>query len=369
MSSRVAISEIAKIHYGKSLVESQRDSNGSYLVYGSNGAVGMHSARIFDYPSLIIDRKGSVGEVIFAPDGGWAIDTTFYIELNDRNAVDLRYLFYALKSANLQKHTITTSIPGLNRDDVYRTKIEIPAIQEQRRIATILDKADAIRRKRRQAIDLMNDFLRSVFLEMFGDPVSNPKNWELHKLGEIGNVVTGNTPPRAHPEYYGSSIEWIKSDNINTPSHYLTKATEFLSDEGKVVGRAVPTGSILVTCIAGSPSCIGNAAFTDREVTFNQQINAVVPDESCNSKYLYALFYVGKKLIQAASTNSMKGMVSKTKFESIEVPVPPISLQNKFAKCFDVLNRSLDSYHSSLLNSNRLFDSLSGSLMNTGVER
>ncbi|MDE5118302.1 MAG: restriction endonuclease subunit S, partial [Trichodesmium sp. St2_bin2_1] len=85
--------------------------------------------------------------------------------------LNLRFFFYALKNSNLERWTITTSIPGINRDDIYKTKIPLPPIDEQRRIAAILDQADAIRRKRQKAIALTDELLRSTFLEMFGDLV------------------------------------------------------------------------------------------------------------------------------------------------------------------------------------------------------
>ena len=119
--------------------------------------------------------------------------------------------------------------------------------------------ADALRAKRREALAQLDTLLQSTFLDMFGDPVTNPMGWDTSALGEVGEVITGNTPSRKHPEYYGEDIEWIKSDNINDPSFVLTEAEERLSVAGKAVARTSPRGSILVTCIAGSPSCIGNA--------------------------------------------------------------------------------------------------------------
>ncbi|ENM5790768.1 restriction endonuclease subunit S [Vibrio mimicus] len=225
-------------------------------------------------------------------------------------------------------------VKNLNKDIVKGLEIPLPPLAEQKRIAAILDKADAIRRKRQQAIDLADDFLRAVFLDMFGDPVMNPKGWELKPLKDIAKVTTGNTPSRKEEKFYGDYIEWIKSDNINTPSHFLTLANEYLSKEGAKVGRTAPIGSTLVTCIAGSFDCIGNAAYADRDVAFNQQINALTPKKGVSSWFLYALILFSKKHIQAASTNSMKGMVSKGKMEQILMINPPESKQIEFEKKF-----------------------------------
>lgn len=254
--------------------------------------------------------------------------------VKDTNRVSRDYLFRFLESRAqfIQAEGKGATVKGITLDFLRSIEIPLPPLDEQKRIAAILDKADAIRRKRQQAIQLADDFLRALFLQMFGDPVTNPKGWEVKPLRQLAKVTTGNTPSRMEAKYYGEHIEWIKSDNINTPSHFLTKATEFLSEEGAKVGRIVSKGATLVTCIAGSFECIGNAAYTDRDVAFNQQINALTPLEHMNSWFLYSLVIFSKKHIQSASTNSMKGMVSKGKMEEIPMICPPLSVQERYEK-------------------------------------
>jgi type I restriction enzyme, S subunit len=203
----------------------------------------------------------------------------------------------------------------------------------------------------------LDNLTQALFLEMFGDPMSNPKGWTVKPISLLGKVVTGSTPSREVPEYYGDSVEWIKSDNINTPHYYLTKATEGLSEAGKAVGRVVPPNSILVTCIAGSPECIGNAAMADREVSFNQQINAFIPTE-LDAHFAYAQIIVGKKLIQNASTNGMKGMVSKSRFEAIEFMAPPRPLQQTFATRIQAIESLKTTHRTALTELDALFASL-----------
>jgi type I restriction enzyme S subunit len=226
---------------------------------------------------------------------------------------------------------------AVRKEALLSLKIPLPRLPEQQRIAAILDKAYAIRRKRQETIALTEELLRSTFLEMFGDPVTNPKRWPTKPICEIATVTTGNTPPRENPAYYGDSIEWIKSDNINTRHHLVTKATEGLSAEGRAVGRVAPVDSTLITCIAGSRDCIGNAALTDREVAFNQQISALTANEDVDPYFLYVQVLLAKRLIQTASTNSMKGMVSKGRLEDVELIVPPEQLQRQFGDCFRTL--------------------------------
>ena len=250
------------------------------------------------------------------------------------------------------------NINNLKNEHLDNLLIPLPPLAEQKRIAGILDAADALRATRREALARLDTLLQSTFLDMFGDPVTNPMGWDTSALGAVGEVITGNTPSRKRPEYYGEDIEWIKSDNINDPSFVLTEAEERLSVVGKAVARTSPKGSILVTCIAGSPSCIGNAAIADREVAFNQQINAFVPGERVSLWLAFGVFWVGKRLVQSASTNSMKGMVSKSAFSAISIPIPPTSLQSRFAAIAESVGRQKARQRAHLAELDTLFASL-----------
>lgn len=245
----------------------------------------------------------------------------------------------------------------VGRESLLALRIPLPPLAEQRRIAEVLDRTEAVRDKRRTALVQLDTLTQAIFLELFGDPATNPKGWPLMPISEIGAVITGNTPSREHPEYFGAAIEWIKSDNINTPHYYLTKADEGLSESGKAVARTAPAHSILVTCIAGSPDCIGNAAMTDREVAFNQQINALIPRQA-DPHFLYAQIVVGKRLIQKASTAAMKGMVSKSRFERILLPFPPLALQRDFADRVVAVRKLKTAHDTSLAEMDVLFVAL-----------
>lgn len=246
--------------------------------------------------------------------------------------LDSKFLYYWLKSRTtfLQSLGNGATFKEISKAIVERIEIPLPPLDEQRRIAAILDKADALRRKRKRALELLDGLTQSIFLEMFGEPVSNPARHTTAKIGNICKVVTGNTPPRSNAALYGNAVEWIKSDNIRPPERILSVATEFLSPGGRSVARLAPPGSTLVTCIAGSPNSIGNCAMTDREVAFNQQINALLPQD-LNPLFLYVQMRVGKRLVQDASTGGMKGLVSKSRLQDVKLLVPARSLQDAFA--------------------------------------
>ncbi|WP_295623632.1 restriction endonuclease subunit S [uncultured Nitrosomonas sp.] len=318
------------------------------------------SAKIVPKGSLLLAMYGAtVGRLAFLGINAATNQAVCSIQ-PDETICFPKYLYYALlqKVPEFLNMAAGGAQPNINQSLIKDTRILLPILEEQKRIAAILDKADAIRRKRQQAIALTNQLLRSVFLDLFGDPVTNPKGLATAKLCEVGEIVTGNTPSRKRPEYYGSHTEWIKSDNINTPDHYLTTASEFLSEDGFLVGRHVPKNSILVTCIAGSHDCIGNAAIANRTVAFNQQINAIIPNNIISPLFLYAQLWVNKKLVQGASTESMKGMVSKSKFSNIEILLPSMLEQEKYSDFFLKSLGSIKLMNFSKVKFNELFNGL-----------
>lgn len=284
---------------------------------------------------IILGVRATIGEKVWSDDVyclGRGVAA-----LRPHANLDRNYLWHWIGyiRPELDRKAKGATFKQVTREDIAELRLDLPELREQKRISAILDKANIIYCNRQQTMKLTEMFLRASFFELFGDPTINSKGLPEISIKELAKVTTGNTPSRELLSYYGNFIEWIKSDNINTPSHYLTKATEGLSEEGLHVGRSVPAGSTLITCIAGSPSCIGNAALADRTVSFNQQINALTPKPGIEPEFLYAATLYSKRRIQNASTNGMKGMVSKGALEDVLFILPPEDQREKFVKIFN----------------------------------
>ena len=222
--------------------------------------------------------------------------------------------------------------------DLKNIEIEVPDIDIQTRTVEVLDKAQELIEKRKEQIEALDELVKSRFIEMFGDPVTNPKGWEKRKLADECNIITGNTPSRKVEEYYGDYIEWIKSDNITNAGVYLTTARECLSEKGLNVGRSVEPNSILMTCIAGSLKCIGNVAIADRKVAFNQQINGIETLDN-NVFFMFEQFNLSQAYIQSTINMALKGILSKSQLSELEFIFPPIELQNEFANFFKQVDK------------------------------
>lgn len=320
---------------------------------------------------IIIEKSGGsieqpVGRVVFFESTDLFLCSNFTSIIRpNREIVVPKYLLYLLLHLYRNKKVIkfqnkTTGIINLKLEEYLKSiYVSVPSKDLQQEIVNKLDNIFFLIKNRKSQILLLDDLIKNVFFDMFGDPFDKKSRFPKLPLKDFGEIITGNTPPRKNPDNYGDYIEWIKSDNINTPNHYLTTAEESLSEKGSRIGRVVPENSVLVTCIAGSKSAIGNAAISTKSVAFNQQINAIIPyKESVNIHYLYAHFLVGKKLIQDASTNGMKGLVSKSTFQSIEFLNPPKELQDAFGIKFDKIQYLRGIYKESLSKLDSLYDSI-----------
>lgn len=275
------------------------------------------------------------------------------------DAVYNEYLYFFLKSKTDYLNSLGrgATFKEISKSIVEKVEIPLPNIEKQHQIVKELKATRNLITHRKQQLTKLDELIKARFVEMFGDPVTNPFNWPAVELGQRCEIITGNTPSRAEPENYGTFIEWIKSDNINTPSTFLTPAQEYLSEVGFRKCRFVESGSLLMTCIAGSLNCIGNVAVTNRRVAFNQQINAITP--TCdNVLYLYWLMILSKPAIHKTINMALKGILSKSQLSSIKFPFPSIECQNQFAAFVAEVDKSKVEVQKALDQTQLLFDSL-----------
>lgn len=287
--------------------------------------------------------------------------TGFYAVHAKKNVIKEKCLFYLLTSDTFlkqkDKNCSGATQKAITNTGLKKIIVNIPDYKHQDEVVEKLDAVSRIISLYQNELKCFDELVKARFVEMFGDPVCNTFNWPKIELGKQCEITTGNTPSRAESENYGTFIEWIKSDNINTPSTFITVAQEYLSEIGFQKCRFVESGSLLMTCIAGSLNCIGNVAITDRRVAFNQQINAITPKYD-NVLYLYWLIILSKPIIHRTINMALKGILSKSQLSSIEFPFPPLSLQNQFASFVTQVDKSKSAVQKSLDEAQLLFDSL-----------
>ncbi|WP_140558976.1 restriction endonuclease subunit S, partial [Bifidobacterium sp. UTBIF-56] len=229
--------------------------------------------------TVLLSSRAPIGKVAIA--GRDMYCNQGFKNLICSDAIFNEYLYCFLKSQNkrLQHMGHGATFKELSKKTLSDMMIPVPSLDVQHEIVSTLEAASRLTDVAKQMLDKADELIQSRFVEMFGD-----QSWDEDTLKSRCMVITGNTPSRKHSEYYGNNLEWIKTDNITAIG--VKEAKERLSIAGRTVAKIVPPNSLLMVCIAGSVKSIGRVSIVDREVAFNQQINAIVPCEDVSSIYL-----------------------------------------------------------------------------------
>ena len=303
----------------------------------------------------------NVGSVDWQRCEAQVIVSPLYNVFSVSDELDSQFLYYFLKS-NIGRQMIRAKAAGSVRDNLkldMLKEITIPesSLNDQKRCAATLDNLQYLIELRKKQLNELDNLIKARFVELFGDSKVNPYGFNKVRLEDSCEIVTGNTPSRTVNDYYGDYIEWIKTDNIMAEMMYPTRATESLSEVGLKVGRYVEKGAILMACIAGSVASIGKVCITDRQVAFNQQINAIVP-KKYNALFLYVLLQTSKDYLVEELNMPLKGILSKSKLGEKTFILPPMDQQNAFAAFVAQIDKSKVVVQKALEEAQLLFDSL-----------
>lgn len=360
----VSLAEVCELKYGKSLPASSR-ARGDYQVYGSNGPVGSHTEALTDGPTIVLGRKGSFGEVNFSTKPCWPIDTTYYVDRTATQA-NIRWLFHLLRTLGLNKLNRAAAVPGLNRDDAYRKRLALPPLEEQRRIAAILDQAEELRAKRRAAIALLDQLPQAIFLEMFGDPEA-VKAWKELRISDFCHTGSGGTPSRqAESKYYnGGTIPWVKSGELRESMIYQTEEHITPLALAESSAKMVPDGAILLAMYGAT---VGRLAILGISAATNQAVCNIVPDPGiADTTYLYhALQRQVPSMISMAAGGAQPN-ISQNIVKGLLVVLPPVDKQKEFAHIIGALRCTKTVHQASLTELDAFFISLQSSLFESSM--
>lgn len=317
-----------------------------------------------------IDARNGAFALVPAELDGAVVSKDFPVFEIRRDRVDPNYLRHLFLGGLLQASIRAASFGATNRQRIDESvllgfDVPLPALDQQRRIVAALDAAEALRANRRSLLAQFDSLTRSLFFARFGNPLAPPAGATTARIGSVARVATGNSPSRAVLANFGQEIEWIKSDNLG--GAVATRAEEGLSAQGRLRARIAPAGSVLVTCIAGSPASIGKCSLVDRDVAFNQQINAILPAEGLEPAFVLAQLKLAPQLVRLKSSGGMKGIVSKTAFEAIEILVPPLVLQRDFAARASAIDAERTKVEHALAVDDELFASLQSRAFSGGL--
>lgn len=366
-TSRFKIGDLCELKYGKAL-KSENRSEGNYPVYGSSGIVGYHNKYLVENPTLIIGRKGSVGEIYFSEGPCWPIDTAYYLEYNSEK-VDLKFFKCLLTSLNLKSLDKSAAVPGLNRNDVYNLEINIPSLDDQINIANILGKAEAMIHQRKDSLSLLDEYLNSTFSEMFGDPVRNEKGWDTRTIeelvkGERYSIKRGPFGGALKKEMFVQD-GYLVYEQFHALNDDFTFARYYINEEKfqELKAFEVKPGDIIISC---SGVYLGKLAVVpegSKKGIINQALLKLSLDTNVvNRIYFVHLFRHNSFRVNFFGDMRGSGIPNfppMEEFKKFNFIFPPLELQAKFANVVEKVGVLKADYLTSLKELENLYASLS----------
>ena len=268
------------------------------------------------------------------------------------------YLYAVLSSDSFfdydNANTKGAKMPRGDRKVIANYVIPIPPLSEQSRIVSELDLLQSIIDKQQAQLKELDNLAQAVFYDMFGDPVENEKGWEIKRLEKIGKVITGNTPSTKDEENYSSNDYcFVKPSDIAKEGVSIIDSTEFhISTKAYNQSRQLPKGSVLTTCIG----IIGKVGILKQSATCNQQINAIIPSDIVEPYYLAYTMIGIRSLLEAMANAPVVPIINKGDFSKVEIPVPPLSLQQSFAEKIESIEKQKAAISQSIEETQKLFD-------------
>jgi type I restriction enzyme S subunit len=324
----------------------------------TDAAVEQSAVKLVPKGALLIAMYGAtVGEV-----SELAMDATTNQAIchivPDPKLCDRGYLYQYLSAIKpeLLDRRVGGGQPNISQAIIKSLSVPLPPLPEQRRIAAILDKADALRAKRREAIAKLDQLLQSVFLEMFGDPVTNPKGWPMTKLAELGEWSSGGTPPRLNAANFEGDIPWYSSGELN--SVYVGKSDECISPSAikNSAAKIMRPGSLMI-------GMYDTAAFKSSITTVPAACNQAIAfsyldEEKCEPIYVYQALQLGKEHFKRMQRGVRQKNLNLSLIRDTQIAHPPLAEQREFSSRFRAIHNQIESHMKFDLMTNGLFASL-----------
>lgn len=312
-----------------------------------------------------------VGKCCWVPALPWRSAFGGFISVlrGDSTRVDRRYLYWWFASERIQAllrsfGQKTTNISNLNIDRCLQLELPLPPIHEQRRIAAILDKADALRTKRREALVQLDHLSQSIFVEMFGDPATNPKGWPWRPLGSLAKKFSdgpfGSNLKSEH--YVESGVRVVRLQNIGV-GDFIDNDKAYISEEHfeRIAKHECVPGDILVGTL-GDPNLRACSLPPSIPLAINKAdcVQIRVEEKDAHAAFVCALLNhpSTEALAQSLMHGQTRVRISMGSLRELKVPVPPIALQRDFAERVGGLGLLKETQTKSAVELNTLFGSL-----------
>jgi len=288
------------------------------------------------------------------------ICSTDILPILPSNDLDRRFLLHFLRQpAMVQRannEAVGANLPRISPTTLGSFKVPLPPLAEQRHIADILDKADALRAQRRAALAELDTLTQSIFLDLFGDPARNTKRLPTTTLGHLGKWQSGGTPSRAKEAFFSGSIPWFSSGELE--GGYIFASKEHISETAlrETSARRVPSGSLMLGMY---DTAALKAAIAGIDCSCNQAIAfSTIAPKLAETIYVYSAIVLGREDFRRLQRGVRQKNLNLSMIRDIRIPLPPLKMQQDFARRITAIETLKSRHRTALAELDTLFASL-----------
>ena len=362
------LEDTCNIDYGTRVVQ-KKDKGSTYYVYGGGGATFMID-RYNRENCFIVSRFAMSPKCTRFVEGRFFLNDSGLSVSTNTEELSQRFLDKALLANNDNIYSMGKGMAQRNLDmpSFRKLQIPIPPLSEQERIVSELDLLSSIIEKKKAQLKEYDQLEQSIFYDMFGDPVENPKGWDVKKLIQISNKITnGNTPKGGSEVYVDKGIMFFRSQNV-WRNQILLEDIAYIDEEThkKLHNSSLLHNDILITKTGRfntENSSLGRASIyegKDNEANINGHVYLVRLTHVCLPKFvLYILISESfKRLIRSVCVGGIdKRQLNKNHIEDFPIILPPLSLQQQFAEKIDAIEKQMELIKQSIAETETLFNS------------
>lgn len=312
--------------------------DGQYPIYGSGGVMGYASDYICEADTVIIGRKGSINNPIYAEEPFWNVDTAFGL-CAKKDILLPKYLFYFCIKFDFERLNRTVTIPSLTKSDLLKIKIQVPSLDVQQEVIDKLTKIESILNFRKQELKLLDELVRGRFVELFGDPILNPNGYLKETIKKHIDLLSGY--PFKSEQYVEEGIN-ICGGLIIMPQKIKWNECVHLGSIEGFEDYLLKDNDIVIALDRPWISEGFKIAKVDAEhlpallIQRTARIRAI----DINQDYLYYCFIEGGFDKYCNVTGSVVPHISAKDIGNFEVMIPPVELQNQFADFVKQIDKS-----------------------------
>lgn len=323
---------------------------------------GLKSIRgkLFPKGTLLFAMYGSIGKVGICGRELSTNQAILGIRPRRNDEINLNYLkaWFASNKQKLINQGRGVALKNLSATIVRNLEIEFPPLDDQIRIAHLLGKVEELIASRKQHLQQRDELVKSVFLEMFGDPVRNEKGWEKLPLARLGALNRGVSKhrPRNAPELLDGKYPLIQTGEVSNAGTYITNFSNTYSELGLAQSKMWPSGTLCITIaanIAQTAILTFDSCFPDSIVAFSAF------EKEAHVLYVHGLFCFFQKILEKNAPAAAQKNINLEILRNLQVPKPPFDLQEKFAVIVEKIESIKIRYQQSLSDLEALYGALS----------